>query len=84
MLKLKSKHKLLCGDSTDKADVDRLMDGAKADMVFTDPPYNITNVGQKTNNLPLKKFSNVSKSLVPIGSFNPEQFLETILVAKYI
>ena len=41
MLMLKSKHRLLCGDSTNKDDVDRLMDGAKADMVFTDPPYGI-------------------------------------------
>lgn len=32
-------HRLLCGDSTNRADVDSLMDGAKADMVFTDPPY---------------------------------------------
>ena len=39
MLRLKSKHKIMCGDSTDKADVDKLMDGQKADMVFTDPPY---------------------------------------------
>ena len=35
-------HRLMCGDSTSIADVDLLMDGAKADMVHTDPPYNIS------------------------------------------
>ena len=35
------RNRLVCGDSTDKATVERLMDGAKADMVFTDPPYNV-------------------------------------------
>lgn len=35
------KHRVLCGDSTKREDVERLMDGRKADMVFTDPPYNI-------------------------------------------
>ena len=35
------RHRLMCGDSTDKATVELLMDGKKADMVFTDPPYNI-------------------------------------------
>ena len=34
-------HVLLCGDSTSSADVDRLMSGDKADMVFTDPPWNV-------------------------------------------
>lgn len=33
------RHRVMCGDSTDKASVELLMDGAKADMVFTDPPY---------------------------------------------
>lgn len=32
-------HRLMCGDSTDATSVNRLMDGAKADMVLSDPPY---------------------------------------------
>lgn len=33
-------HRLMCGDSTDKTTVERLMDGNKADIAFTSPPYN--------------------------------------------
>ena len=35
-------HRVLCGDSTKLEDVERLMDGKKADMVFTDPPYGVS------------------------------------------
>jgi DNA modification methylase len=38
---LLGRHRLLCGDTRSTADMDRLMDGARADLVFTDPPYNV-------------------------------------------
>lgn len=42
-------HRLICGDSTDKATIERLMDGNKADFVFTDPPYGINIVNDSGN-----------------------------------
>lgn len=39
-------HRLMCGDSTSEDDFAKLMDGAKADMVFTDPPYGVS-IGDK-------------------------------------
>jgi len=41
-------HRLMCGDSTSVDAVDKLMDGDKADMVFTDPPYGLDYSGGRT------------------------------------
>lgn len=45
-------HFVMCGDSTSAADVEKLMGGVQADMVFTDPPYNVdySGKGKKTSN----------------------------------
>ena len=39
------RHRLICGDSTDPAVLQKLMDGRMADAVFTDPPYNVDYTG---------------------------------------
>jgi len=40
------RHRLMCGDSTSLEDIGALMGGARADMVFTDPPYNVDYEGE--------------------------------------
>ena len=44
------RHRLMCGDSTTKADVLKLLDDTRADLVFTDPPYGVNIQGGKNNN----------------------------------
>ena len=48
------KHRLLCGDATSMEDVDRLMGGIRADMVWTDPPYNVTYQGKTKDALTIQ------------------------------
>ena len=62
-------HRLMCGDSTSIDAVDKLMDGNKADMVFTDPPYGVSyqsNMRTKSNKFDVIKNDDVFLDVAPI------------------
>jgi len=62
------RHRLMCGDATDADTVRRLMDGRKANLVLTDPPYNVS-------------FESASGLKIKNDSMKPEQFYEFLLSA---
>ena len=61
-------HRLICGDSTDVAVIDRLMDGVKADMVFTDPPYGMKkeSEGVLNDNLNFDDLLDFNRQWIPL------------------
>lgn len=61
-------HRLLCGDSTSVDDIDKLMAGKKADMVFTDPPYGVNYDGGHANEKRRDKLKNDHSTLIYDGS----------------
>ena len=68
------RHRLMCGDSTNQKDVETLMQGKQAGMVFTDPPYGVDYEGinnddrEGLENLLDKSFSNMKNNSKPGAS----------------
>lgn len=73
-------HRLMCGDATIQNDVEKLMNKSLADMVFTDPPYNVAVKGKftgsiKNDNLTDDEFNNLlSKSANNLLKYNKGSF----------
>lgn len=65
-------HRLMCGDSTKAEDVARLMDGEKADLVFTDPPYGMKKEaeGVLNDNLYFDDLLEFNKQWIPLSFAN--------------
>jgi DNA modification methylase len=76
-------HRLLCGDSTVRADVERVMGGERAGFSFTDPPYNVGVVYQsETNdNQEREKFVEWCKQW---AQFLPTKFCMTVGVKRLL
>ena len=51
------RHRLMCGDSTSFADMEKLMEGEQADLIITDPPYNVQYVGKTKDSLTIENDS---------------------------
>ena len=76
------RHRLMCGDSTDADAWSRLMDGERADMVFTDPPYGVA-IGDK--NAMLNSVQKAGRCCENIkGDTMTEEQLYDMLMAVFI
>lgn len=76
------RHRLMCGDATKIEDVEKLMGGKKADMVFTDPPYNVDYGVSKNPKHKYRTIEGDKQSPEEWEQFNKEWIANMITVSK--
>jgi site-specific DNA-methyltransferase (adenine-specific) len=62
-------HRLMCGDSTCTTDVEKLMDGQKADLLFTDPPYGVSYEKKTKEVLKSKSYTKIQNDDLTLDQF---------------
>lgn len=72
-------HRLMCGDSTVITDVEKLMNGEKADLLFTDPPYGVSYENKTKEVLKTKNYTKIKNDDLDINDF--KDFLKGVFTS---
>ena len=75
-------HRLMCGDSTKADDVEKLMNGEKADLLFTDPPYGVSYENKTKEVLKSKNYTKIANDDLNLEQF--KNFLSDVFKNAYI
>jgi len=70
------RHRVMCGSSTDQFDVAKLLNGNKAELVFTDPPYRYKTMG--SGGVFDKGYADLKKDIAALIDFDPTDFLKIL------
>jgi len=62
-------HRMMCGDSTSAEDVSRLMEGSKANLLFTDPPYGVSYEKKTKEVLKSKNYTKIQNDDLKLDQF---------------
>ena len=79
---LLGEHRLMCGDSTVITDVEKLMNGEKADLLFTDPPYGVSYENKTKEVLKSKNYTKIANDDLKLEDF--KLFLEDVFKNAYV